>query len=670
MGGWCGDCLNGKSAIPLRIYEPCEIKGTLGYSRSGNAEPYGLKSWQQTFDSSPYNFGYTTYEDIKPRTLKCWKKCMEPNSLLNTGKLSDTFDSFDDPLDTNTNDGYNFVFEPDPDNNYFNFKLHVWCGKPPKDNNGGDSNTFGGFNSVLKQFRNYRTLKIGYDPDLCNIYPESHQRYGIYAPYYNYNPLFMSFTTDGPAKPGGLAIPGLYPKDYNAARTHPDAGGDWFWSVGKIGYGDTYAAQWWHQLGFGDPNETWNIDVNIFFQNGDNTLFENHRFDYYSSSSPADPTGKRPKSMCLESDFYPREYVSPPTLHLPNGVNGNTPYDPLRFIYFNGYEPGDLIPRNPELTSKYFHNRSFCNPFAPLTPPPAPDQNYTNPDAGACCIYDRRENKFKCEYKGRGSCENQNGFFSIDKDGNAKNCRYVSCPRAPVVSGGFANPPSIQESELPEVGELFAGGIYLGVFDPKTSLTRSKLGTGQSVRATTTSPIGTGNKFKKWALIAAPADIGQELGGDTPLQVSFQANSENIREFNSSTFDGHYNTFGDGEDILIPKTDLLNKVREYYLFNFRDWYVPSIQELGFAIHQQKDIDVGTFKRRISESRSKLKISQPYLSSTTKIREKTNETEKYPTANLVYQILTEDNINSRVFTTLASRTAPANVRLFRRIYIEE
>ena len=48
----------------------------------------------------------------------------------------------------------------------------------------------------------------------------------------------------------------------------------------------------------------------------------------------------------------------------------------------------------------------------------------------------------------------------------------------------------------------------------------------------------------------------------------------------------------------------------------------------------------------------------------------DETERYPSANLVYQILTEDNINSRVFTTLASRTAPANVRLFRRIYIEE
>ena len=309
------------------------------------------------------------------------------------------------------------------------------------------------------------------------------------------------------------------------------------------------------------------------------------------------------------------------------------------------------------------------NPFAPLTLPD-PDDNYTDLDTGSCCIYDEQENKFRCEYKGRGSCEQQNGFFSVDKEGNSKNCRYVSCPKAPVMNGDFANPPSIKESDLPEIGDLFAGGIYLGVFSPKTSLTRSKLETGRSVRATTVSSIGVGRKFKRWALIAAPADIGREMGGDTPFQIGFQTNSEEVQDFISSTFDGHYNTFGNGKNVVIPKSDLFNKVRRYYLFNFKDWYVPSIQELGFAIHQQKDIDVGTFKRRISESRSKLKISQPYLSSTTKIREKTNETEKYPTANLVYQILTEDNINSRVFTTLASRTAPANVRLFRRIYIEE
>jgi hypothetical protein len=140
-------------------------------------------------------------------------------------------------------------------------------------------------------------------------------------------------------------------------------------------------------------------------------------------------------------------------------------------------------------------------------------------------------------------------------------------------------------------------------------------------------------------------------------------------------YDGLFNTYGNDKNARKPKTNLLNQIRNYNLFSFRDWYLPSIEELGFVGVQQKDLDFGVNLNRYSQNQAKLQSNVPYMSSSRKMTKKvklgTKDFSKYPAANFIYSVLLGNALGPmNGFTVLSGLDNTFRVRLVRRIYVED
>ena len=297
---------------------------------------------------------------------------------------------------------------------------------------------------------------------------------------------------------------------------------------------------------------------------------------------------------------------------------------------------------------------------------------YDYPDSSSCCILNKETNEFECSNLARAQCEARNGFYNIpsDIDGPVL-CSNTVCPDAPTVDDlGIVTPPSIKSSSLPEEGKLFAGGVYIGTFQSGISKALVNLETGASSYRKTVSVDGPGDK-RKWALILCPSDLGNEFGVHN-LVYQHTTTSEKIEQEKTSTFDGLYNTYGKNGDKVAPQTHLYRQIRNFNRFGFSDWYLPSIEELGFIAAQQLNIDFGVNILRYSQNQSKLGANEAYLSSSRKLRKNKNKRETtYPAANLVYASLIGDYLGPlNGFTVLTGLDNMFRVRLVRRIYVED
>ena len=112
--------------------------------------------------------------------------------------------------------------------------------------------------------------------------------------------------------------------------------------------------------------------------------------------------------------------------------------------------------------------------------------------------------------------------------------------------------------------------------------------------------------------------MGNEFGVHN-LVYQHTTTSEKIEQEKTSTFDGLYNTYGKNGDKVAPQTHLYRQIRNFNRFGFSDWYLPSIEELGFITAQQLNIDFGVNILRYSQNQSKLGANEAYLSSSRKIR---------------------------------------------------
>ena len=203
---------------------------------------------------------------------------------------------------------------------------------------------------------------------------------------------------------------------------------------------------------------------------------------------------------------------------------------------------------------------------------------------------------------------------------------------------------------LPAVGELYQGGLYVGIFTPGTPINglgstvygNQITGTPSDYRARGT---GQGTKQKSWILIACPSDF---------TSLAYNTENETTKEINSSYYDGLYNTY---DATISQNNSLLYQIKTATLNGFNDWYLPSQDELAFYF---KNISYG-----YTISGFETLNKEQYLTSTAftangvqtfnemrfMISQMADLAENYGKTNAIY------------------RKKITGIRLFRRIYLE-
>ena len=162
-------------------------------------------------------------------------------------------------------------------------------------------------------------------------------------------------------------------------------------------------------------------------------------------------------------------------------------------------------------------------------------------------------------------------------------------------------------------GDQYQGGVYIGIFQPsKLNTTSSEvygnLDFGDAQLGTFTSD-DVGGTNSKWAIIV----------DETLYEVPFLLNEEVDLHYNTSLWDGYYNTYGYDNLFSGIESNLMNTIKYTNRKGFIDYYLPSIYELYFysaylnnkgsyskgniissSIFDTKYTNIGTSKNKINE----------------------------------------------------------------------
>lgn len=128
----------------------------------------------------------------------------------------------------------------------------------------------------------------------------------------------------------------------------------------------------------------------------------------------------------------------------------------------------------------------------------------------------------------------------------------------------------VYSSSVPAPLTFYRGGLNVGVFyagPPVSPLGSNVFGNDLIGKAKEYRAQGEGNGLKNygWILIISPEDI---------LNFSMRISPEQPTVKNTSVYDGHYN-----KDQLSK--DELARLIYYSPNSYRDWYIPSRDELAF-----------------------------------------------------------------------------------------
>ena len=281
---------------------------------------------------------------------------------------------------------------------------------------------------------------------------------------------------------------------------------------------------------------------------------------------------------------------------------------------------------------------------------------------GNCC-YNQLEGRI-CSITTKPECGN--GVWSPPKNGVVMSC-VNGAPCDGVYFSGPLNYPTTTTIEqvtnstseiekLPQIGDYYQGGIFVGIFNPGTpinssggSLVYGNTSTGNASDYRARAGVGYGRTG--WILIA---DLEDHVADSDYTGINLFDNipfmSSNIipDSFVSSTYDGLYNT-------IENTSELYSKILSYSSNGFTDWYLPSQDELALYFKNIKP-DTQLFNGYSIPQGS-------YLSSTLF---SLGAQRKFNDAYFNYtQQATTDSYGK---VNLLPVTEKAKIKLFRRIYL--
>jgi hypothetical protein len=263
--------------------------------------------------------------------------------------------------------------------------------------------------------------------------------------------------------------------------------------------------------------------------------------------------------------------------------------------------------------------------------------------------------EYTCELKPKILCD---GYWAEKEDSVHPYCDDRHTPNNPVKVGNVYDVQKLTSTQFTslnlKIGQQYQGGRYIGVYTPGSPI--NPIGSELYGNLNFDIPslftpdnLGIGGNHKKWAII-----VDEDL-----YQVPFIDN-EIDEHYETSIWDGYYNTYGNLTTFNGMHTKLLNSIKYKTRNGFIDYYLPSLYELYFYWHYLKT----TFStRKIG------KYITSSLFSTKYINEKTNTT-KINSKGFVYGGIITDYTYASYKTILVEKTKQANAMFFRKIVIED
>jgi hypothetical protein len=203
---------------------------------------------------------------------------------------------------------------------------------------------------------------------------------------------------------------------------------------------------------------------------------------------------------------------------------------------------------------------------------------YQDFDMGSCYTLEEVDGTYQytCSLTPQSLCYNGYWVKAVDQENLFCNTTYQ--PSNPQLINSKYQPQSMSLTDFNNIGltpgDEYQGGIYIGIFESPSSGVASEVYGNLNFSPPTLNSFSAdnvGSTAQRWAII-----VDQEI-----YNVPFLTSSEQDMNYNTSLWDGYYNTYGDNVNFQGIQSFLTQSIRYNNRNGFIDYYLPSIYELFF-----------------------------------------------------------------------------------------